>query len=211
MRSNYGQIRLFTSELLALSTFPIFSYIPTEWKGKNTKTKTKDEYKEILQEMIQHLMHHHKIAWTNHRIDWIIGYFVTFGNGFMCKCRQTIFTSNHNDTKYHWCFTGHVDWDDMMGKHWRIISASNAYRLHLLCLASDVMQLTCPWVVITIVYFLATMETEMRVHLSVYSWYGYPCSSRRSLFGSLVMQNSDPRIGNVCPYLTAMKDTFSIG
>ena len=35
----------------------------------------------------------------------------------------------------------------------------------------------------------------------------------RSLFGitqqSLVMPNSDPQDGNFCPYLTAMKDTYT--
>ena len=58
MRPNFGQIGLFTSELLVYSIFSIFSLkIAME---KNPEIKTKDEYKEIFQEMIQHPMHFHK-------------------------------------------------------------------------------------------------------------------------------------------------------
>ena len=62
MHSNFGQIWLFTSELLALSIFPIFSHISHRVQWKTTKIKNKDDYKKIFMEMIQHPMPFHKIA-----------------------------------------------------------------------------------------------------------------------------------------------------
>ena len=56
MPSNFVQIGLYTSELLALRIFPMFSHISHSMQWKKYKIKTKDEYKEIFQEMIQHPM-----------------------------------------------------------------------------------------------------------------------------------------------------------
>ena len=47
-----------------LLVFP--RYFPTFPIGYNGKIKTKDEYREILHEMMQHSMPFHKIARTNH-------------------------------------------------------------------------------------------------------------------------------------------------